>query len=134
MEDDSPAFDGVRTLIHTFSHILIRRSSLYTGIDEDSCSEILFPKSAAFLLYSTSNINIGGFKYVFENSLSNWFEDIKLDIDDCVFDPSCLNDGGACFSCLYLPEYVCSEFNGQLDRDVFSAKTERWKKGFWSEF
>ncbi len=131
--DDELAFNGLKTLIHTFSHVLIRRSSLYTGIDEDSCSEILFPKSAAFLIYSTSNINIGGFKYVFENSLSNWFQDIKLDINDCVFDPSCLSDGGACFSCLYLPEYVCSEFNGQLDRDVFTGKTERWKKGFWSE-
>lgn len=133
MKEDSSSFNAVKTLIHTFSHILIRRSSLYTGIDEDSCSEILFPKSAAFLIYSTSNINIGGFKYVFENSLSNWFEDIKLDVSDCVFDPSCLNDGGACFSCLYLPEYVCSEFNGQLDRDAFTGKTERWKKGFWSE-
>lgn len=134
MKENSSEFNAVNTLIHTFSHILIRRSSLYTGIDEDSCSEILFPKSAAFLIYSTSNINIGGFKYVFENSLSNWFEDIKLDVNDCVFDPSCLNDGGACFSCLYLPEYVCSEFNKELDRDAFSGKTERWKKGFWSEF
>lgn len=133
IEEDTPEFDALKTLIHTFSHVLIRRSSLYTGIDEDSCSEILFPKSAAFLIYSTSNINIGGFKYVFENSLSNWFQDIKLDINDCVFDPSCLSDGGACFSCLYLPEYVCCEFNGQLDRDVFTGKTERWKKGFWSE-
>lgn len=134
IEKNPEMFNAVKTLIHSFSHILIRRSSLYTGIDEDSCSEILFPKSAAFLIYSTSNINIGGFKYVFENSLSNWFEDIKLDVNDCVFDPSCLDDGGACFSCLYLPEYVCSEFNGQLDRDSFIGKTERWEKGFWSEF
>ena len=133
IEDDSPAELALIKLIHTFSHILIRRSSLYTGIDDDSCSEILFPKSAAFLLYSTSNINIGGFKYVFENSLNNWFQDIKLDINDCIFDPSCLKDGGACFSCLYLPEYVCCNFNKELDRDVFIGKTERWKKGFWSE-
>ena len=133
IEEDSSEFFALKTLIHTFSHVLMRRSSLYTGIDEDSCSEILFPKSAAFLIYSTSNINIGGFRYVFENSLNNWFQDIKLDINDCVFDPSCLSDGGACFSCLYLPEYVCSEFNSQLDRDVFIGKTERWKKGFWSE-
>lgn len=133
LEDDSKAYEAIYTLIHTFSHILIRRSSLYTGIDEDSCSEILFPKSAAFLIYSTSNINIGGFKYVFENSINNWFQDIKLDIDDCVFDPSCLNDGGACFSCLHLPEYVCTNFNKSLDRDVFLGKTERWNKGFWSE-
>lgn len=133
IKDDSDASEALKTLIHTFSHILIRRSSLYTGIDEDSCSEILFEKSAAFLIYSTSNINIGGFKYVFENSLGNWFEDIKLDINDCVFDPSCLTDEGACFSCLHLPEYVCNNFNKSLDRDVFLGKTERWEKGFWSE-
>ncbi len=133
IEENSLAENAIKKLIHTLSHVLIRRSSLYTGIDDDSCSEILFPKSAAFLIYSTSNINIGGFRYVFENSLNNWFQDIKLDMEDCVFDPSCLSDGGACFSCLYLPEYVCSEFNSQLDRDVFIGKTERWKKGFWSE-
>ena len=133
IEKNSPAENALLKLIHTFSHILIRRSSLYTGIDDNSCSEILFPKSAAFLIYSTSNINIGGFKYVFENSLNNWFQDIKLDINDCIFDPSCLKDGGACFSCLYLPEYVCCNFNKDLDRDVFIGKTERWKKGFWSE-
>ena len=99
IEENSLAENAIKKLIHTLSHVLIRRSSLYTGIDDDSCSEILFPKSAAFLIYSTSNINIGGFRYVFENSLNNWFQDIKLDMEDCVFDPSCLSDGGACFSC-----------------------------------
>ena len=131
MEEGSEEYDKLTTLLHTFSHILIRRSSLYTGLDTDSCSEILFPKTGAFLIYSTSNINIGGFNFVFENSLLNWFNDIHLDMNDCTFDPMCLHDNGSCFSCLYLPEFVCCLFNSRLDRDAFLGKTNRYKKGFW---
>ena len=29
------------------------------------------------MIYSTSNINIGGFLFVFENSMMKWFNDIK---------------------------------------------------------
>ena len=130
LDKDSKDYERLETLIHTFAHILIKRSSLYTGLNSDSCGELLFPLSGAFLIYSTSNINIGGFSYVFENSLLKWFNDVKLDIDDCIFDPSCIDDTGACFSCIYLPEYVCSEFNYKLDRDVFIGQ-HRYKKGFW---
>ena len=124
-------YDLVKKLIHTLSHILIRRSSLYTGLDEDSCSEMLFVNSASILIYSSSSINIGGFSFIFENALMEWFDGIKLEIDDCVLDPSCIDESGACFSCLYLPEYVCSEFNSDLDRDILIGKTSRFKKGFW---
>lgn len=132
LDKDGEAYSHLKILLHTFSHIMIRRSSLYTGLDVDSCGELLFPKSAAFLIYSTSNINIGGFSFVFENSMIDWFQDVQLDIKDCIFDPSCLDDNGACFSCLYLPEFVCGFFNGFLDRDVFLGKTDRYCVGFWS--
>lgn len=128
---DSAYFE-VKTLLHTFSHVLMSRSSLYTGLDVNSCSEIIFPKSGAFVIYSTSNINIGGFKFVFENSLQEWFDKVKLDINDCIFDPTCIQEKGACFSCLHLPEYVCSEFNEYLDRDVFIGEY-RYNFGFWNE-
>lgn len=131
MEDSS--YYEVKKLLHTFSHILISRSSLYTGLDVNSCSEIIFPKSGAFVIYSTSNINIGGFKFVFENSLKEWFDKVELDVNDCIFDPTCIQEKGACFSCLHLPEYVCSEFNEYLDRDVFVGE-HRYELGFWNEF
>lgn len=130
-KEDS-AYYEVKKLLHTFSHVLISRSSLYTGLDVNSCSEIIFPKSGAFVIYSTSNINIGGFKFVFENSLKDWFNEVKLDVNDCIFDPTCIQEKGACFSCLHLPEYVCSEFNECLDRDVFIGDY-RYKFGFWSD-
>lgn len=130
LNEADEAYKDVKTLIHTLSHILINRSSLFTGLDSGTCGELVFTNSASFLIYSNSNVNIGGFLFVFENSLSEWFNDVKLDLKDCVFDPTCLHDDGACFSCLYLPEHVCRYFNADLDRDVLLGKI-RYKKGFW---
>lgn len=130
LDEDSVEYENLKTLIHTFAHVLINRSSLYTGLHSDSCGELLFPKSGSFLIYSTSNINIGGFSFVFENSLFDWFNNVKLEVNDCVFDPTCIDEKGACFSCVYLPEFVCSYFNEFLDRDVFLGEN-RFKKGYW---
>lgn len=130
LKEEGEEYVALKKLIHSFSHILIKRSSLYTGLNEDSCSELLFPKNGAFLIYSTSNVNIGGFLYVFENSILDWFESIEFDIKECIFDPNCLDEEGACFSCMHLPEFVCTEFNKNLDRDVFLGNV-RFKKGFW---
>lgn len=130
INENTPEYEELKTLLHTFAHVLIRRSSLYTGLDSDSCSELLFVNTASFLIYSTSNINIGGFAFVFENSIFDWFREAKLEVKDCVFDPTCIHETGSCFSCLYLPEYVCSEFNQNLDRDVLIGK-KRYLKGFW---
>lgn len=130
LDESSEEYNSLKTLIHTFSHILINRSSLYTGLNSDSCGELLFPKAGAFLIYSTSNINIGGFSFVFENSLFEWFNNVRLEVHDCVFDPTCIDEKGACFSCVYLPEFVCSHFNDYLDRDVFLGEN-RFNKGFW---
>lgn len=131
--NEGSSYYEVKKLLHTFSHVLISRSNLYTGLDVNSCSEIIFPKSGAFVIYSTSNINIGGFKFVFENSLKDWFDKVELDVNDCIFDPTCIQEKGACFSCLHLPEYVCSEFNEYLDRDVFIGG-HRYELGFWNDF
>lgn len=134
LNESSEEFIGLKKLIHSFSHILIKKSALYTGLNEDSCGELLFPKMGAFMIYSTSDINIGGFLFLFENSLMEWFKDIKdakLDVSECIFDPICMEEKGACFSCMYLPEYVCCDFNKYLDRDVFIGKTNRIKKGYW---
>ncbi|MCJ7445994.1 MAG: hypothetical protein MUO26_15990 [Methanotrichaceae archaeon] len=124
------SYIALSTLLHTLSHLLIRRSSLYTGLDSDSCSELIFANSASILIYSTSSINIGGLQFVFEHSLSDWFKEIEFDTDECTLDPACIFEKGACFSCMYLQEYICTGFNQLLDRDVFLGK-KRFKSGFW---
>ncbi len=130
LKDGTNAYKAVKTLIHTLSHSLLNNLSVYTGLDSDSCSEMLFVNHASFLLYSTSSINIGGFKYVFNHSIQDWFTDMKLSMRECNFDPSCISEKGACFSCMYLPEYVCSEFNQLLDRDVFIGE-HRFRASYW---
>ncbi|MGC9517488.1 MAG: hypothetical protein ACP5C3_07315 [Methanomicrobiales archaeon] len=131
INEETEEYNELKTLLHTISHVLIGRSPIYTGLDSGSCSELIFVNSGSFLIYSTSNINIGGFSYVFENSIFDWFRDVKLDVKDCIFDPTCIHETGSCFSCLFLPEYVCSEFNQFLDRDVLIGKI-RYYKGFWN--
>lgn len=131
LEVSSAEYKAVKTLLHTFSHLLMRNSSVFTGLDLQSYGEKIFPTSAAIFLFSTSSINIGGLQFVFENEVFNWFENMRFDVNECTLDPSCIRDKGACFSCMYIPEFVCSLFNQYLDRDVFLGKSSRFEKGFW---
>ena len=130
IKEGSEGYRALKELLHTLSHALIRRSSLYTGLDSDSCGELIFVNSAAIFVYPTSNTSIGGFEFVFEHSLRDWFGGIEFEVKECTFDPACIAERGACFSCLYLPEYVCKELNQYLDRDVFIGK-ERYNVGYW---
>lgn len=130
-EENKVAQQAVETLLHTLSHLLIRSSSVYTGIDMQSLSEMIFPGSCAIFIYSTSSINTGGLQFVFENELEGWFAHVDDDIRDCPLDPSCLEDEeGSCYACLYVPEFVCHNFNYNLDRDVFIGRV-RYGEGFW---
>ncbi|MBN1213836.1 MAG: hypothetical protein JXA99_00185 [Candidatus Lokiarchaeota archaeon] len=124
------AYKEVSILLHTLSHLLMRNSSLYTGLDLQSYGEKIFPTTAAIFFYSSSSINIGGLQFIFENELFNWFEGIKYDVRECTLDPNCIKEKGACFACMYVPEFVCKYFNQDLNRDVFLGKV-KYKKGFW---
>jgi len=130
LNKEDGAYTHLQKLLHTLSHILIRRSPMHTGLDSESCGELIFTNAAAVLIYSKSSINTGGFSFVFEHSLFDWFNDVKLDLNDCTFDPTCIFEKGACFSCIYLPEFVCCDFNRNLDRDVFLGK-RRYEHSYW---
>lgn len=131
MNTSSEEYRQVSNLVHTISHILIKKSVLFTGLDEDSYGELLFPSNHAFIIYSTSTVNIGGMDYLFKYHLPSWFSELDTDSCDCVFDPSCINDEGACFNCLYLPEYVCSNFNNELSRISLVGSYDKYVHGFW---
>lgn len=132
----SEEYDALKTLVHTYSHILIKQSSVFTGLDENSCAELIFPTDASFLIYSTSNINIGGFEYAFNYSLPNWFSRIEEAAEDCTFDPQCMKEGGRCFSCIHVAEFVCCNFNKDLSRQALVGKKSvkegyLYEYGFW---
>ena len=116
LSPNSIEFEKINVLLHSFSHALIKQSSVHTGLDEGTCSELLFVNCCSFLIYSTSTVNTGGFEYLFKYSLVDWFSEIKAAVEGCTLDPMCSEDGGRCFSCMYLQEHVCTEFNQNLSR------------------
>jgi hypothetical protein len=134
LKEDTKSYKVVYTLMHTLSHLLLRKSSVYTGIDADSCGEKIFPNNCAILVYSTGNINTGGFQFLFENSLFQLFNEINVDLNKCIYDPLCKKKSGSCFSCLYLAEHVCCNFNQELDRDILLGEGHRGIKfRFWEK-
>ena len=125
------ASDSVKTLLHTFAHLLIQQSSIDTGLDIRSLSENIYPKSGAILIYSTNEVNIGGLEYTFDFHMADWLSRVKDLAEDCPQDPGCIEDEhGACNACSYLPEFVCRYFNQQLDRASFIGGP-RYDKGFF---
>ncbi|WP_440952213.1 hypothetical protein [Methanococcoides sp. FTZ1] len=128
---DEACKNAVYKLLHTYSHMLIQQSSVDTGLDARSISEIIYPKTASIFLYSTNSINIGGLEFVYEYNLKNWFHRVNEIAEDCPQDPACMIDeGGACNSCCYLPEFVCCNFNSDLDRSTLVGNSDRFKWGY----
>lgn len=127
---NSDEYRALKMLVHSLSHILIKQSNIYTGLDENTCAELIFPLDASFLIYSTSSVNIGGFEYAFNYSLPNWFSRIKDAAEDCVFDPTCMKEGGRCFSCMHVTEFVCCNFNKDLSRHTLIGG-DLYPHGFW---
>jgi hypothetical protein len=117
VQEDDAIHDKVYELLHTLSHVLIQQSSIDTGLDASSLSEAIYPSLASFLIYSTSNINIGGLEDTYDNHMGEWLMRIRELASDCPQDPGCMEDeGGSCNACLFLPEFVCENFNKNLDR------------------
>jgi hypothetical protein len=118
----------IETLLHTYCHLLIQQSSIFTGLDNQSLSEIIYPIQGSFFIYSTNAINIGGLEFTYDNYLSDWFSKVFEFAYDCPQDPGCLYDeGGACIACSYLPEFVCERFNHNLDRATLRGRKEGTK-------
>jgi DNA-directed RNA polymerase subunit M/transcription elongation factor TFIIS len=122
---------AVNTLLHTYSHMIMQQSTIDTGLDIQSISEKIFPNVGSIFIYSTNSINIGGLEYTFDYHLEDWFSRVKELANDCPQDPACMIDeGGACNACSYVPEFVCFNFNQDIDRSALVGGSDRFAKGY----
>lgn len=111
--------EAIETLLHTYSHMIIQQSTINTGLDVQSLSEIINAKSRLIFIYSTSSINVGGLESTFHYHLEDWLARIQDLAENCPQDPGCIKDeGGSCNACCYVPEFVCERFNLNLDRST----------------
>jgi len=112
----------VFTLLHTISHMMIQESTKSTGLDVRSLSEEIFPLNFGVFLYSTNTINIGGLESTYHNEMNKWVERAIELSKDCPQDPACMiHEEGSCNACSYLPEFVCSNFNKNINRATLAG-------------
>jgi hypothetical protein len=104
-------------LLHTLSHLSIRRASLLCGLDVTSLGEYLLPCALTFAISSNhrSGATIGALTALFEQVLAEWLNSVR-ESSTCVYDPVCYQQGGNCHACTHLAETSCSNFNVNLGR------------------
>ena len=125
-------------LLHTISHQLIRQASALSGLDKSSLSEYVFCNIPAVFIYcqSSQGSNLGAMFSAMEAQLSTWLETAITEVSQCIFDPVCKNEKGACAGCLFLNDISCRYMNKHLDRKLLIGHTDsagRHLTGFWEE-
>ena len=107
-------------LIHSYAHRVIRRTSVFAGIDRDALAEYLVPVNLGFFLYAGArgDFVLGGLQALFETELDALLENVVEGEHRCALDPGCARGAGACLACLHVGEPSCRYFNTYLDRKV----------------
>ena len=106
-------------LLHTMSHLFVRRASLLCGLDKTSLAEYVLPRALTFAIYCNHSHGetIGALASLFEQSLAEWLSQVQNDTRRCVYDPVCHQQhGGNCHACTHLAETSCRFFNLNLGR------------------
>lgn len=106
-------------LLHTMSHLFVRRASLLCGLDRTSLAEYVLPRALTFAVYCghSQGATIGALASLFEQSLAEWLSQIFSDTRRCLYDPVChQQNGGNCHACTHLAETSCRFFNLNLGR------------------
>lgn len=124
--ENSEVLSDITTLVHSFSHRMVRQTSYYAGIDRESISELLFPAALTCVTYAVprGDFVLGGLQAMFEHDLHTVVDRVVMDESRCALDPGCWESrsGAACAVCLHLGEPSCRLFNTHLDRkSLFDA-------------
>ena len=116
---EEPEARMVFGLLHTMSHLFVRRASLLCGLDRTSLAVYVLPRALTFAVYCRHphGATIGALASLFEQSLAEWLSQIFSDARRCLYDPVCHQQhGGNCHACTHLAETSCRFFNLNLGR------------------
>ena len=124
-------------LLHTISHMMIRSAGEISGLSKDSLSEMIFPNIPAIFIFANTSqaIPLGSLSGMFEMNYKGFLEKAFELSQNCIFDPLCSNEKGACSGCTNLSEISCCNFNNDLSRFYLigspETNTKTNIKGFW---
>lgn len=133
-------------LIHTMSHLFMRASSHFSGIDASGMKELIYPALPGFIIYKSQHgdFTLGGLATLYEENLASWFDEVQVLAQECPNDPICRNGrmrdtthAAACYACLAGNELSCVHFNRDLDRATLTGTVPQRRDqrfgGFWGE-
>ncbi|MES9874202.1 MAG: DUF1998 domain-containing protein [Candidatus Sedimenticola sp. 6PFRAG7] len=146
LREISPAF----LLLHTLSHLLIRRLSFDCGYGSSSLRERLYcvqngkEKMSGILIYTAASDaegTLGGLVLQGKpGHLEQTLRNTLIDAANCSSDPLCTESNGqgsdalnlaACHACSLIPETSCEEGNRLLDRLMVIGEPEDESIGFF---
>lgn len=108
------------TLLHTYSHLMMRAISELSGLDAGSLGEYIFPADLAFVVYrSGTTLDLGNLSSLWRNANRNFLTHLTEPTTlGCNSGSLCAARGGACPDCLLIPETSCIASNQLLSRSV----------------
>jgi hypothetical protein len=144
-QDEIPVYDEISkdlaktqhvyTLIHTLSHVLVRKAAGLVGMDKDSLAEIIFPNIPAIAIYTNNahDFQIGGMHTLFETGIIPWLDMAMESVETCLYDPVCISSDASCHACLHLSEISCMHFNRDLGRQFLIGRKNKTGRmlGYW---
>lgn len=120
-QSESPsAYLYTYTLLHSYSHLVMKHVSEYSGLDLGSLGEYIFPADLAFVVYRNgTTMDLGNLSAMWRNvGTSLLAAMLQAKATQCGTGSLCTERGGACPDCLMVPETSCIASNKLLSRSV----------------
>jgi len=123
--DPGPAntYRYVFTLLHTYAHTIMKAVAEFSGLDLGSLGEYLFPADLAFVVYRNgTTMDLGNLSALWRNYNTVFLEHLLASRTLlCGAGSLCDSSGGACPSCIVVPETSCIAANQLLSRSVLRS-------------
>ena len=118
--DRPPIYYYVYSLLHSYSHMLMKYVSEYSGLDLGSLGEYIFPADLAFVVYrSGTTMDLGNLSAMWRNTGTALLRALLMPkATQCGTGSLCTHRGGACPDCIMVPETSCIASNKLLSRPV----------------
>lgn len=120
---DPPVYFYLYTLLHSYSHLLMKYISEYSGLDLGSLGEYIFPADLSFVVYRNgTTMDLGNLSALWRNSGEAMLTAmLGAKATQCGTGSLCTHRGGACPDCIMMPETACITGNKLLSRSVLRS-------------
>jgi len=118
-----PVHFYVYALLHSYSHLLMKHISEYSGLDLGSLGEYIFPADLAFVVYRNgTTMDLGNLSAMWRNAGTAMLTAmLGPKATQCGTGSLCTHRGGACPDCVMMPETSCIASNKLLSRSVLKS-------------